>query len=140
MAIQTRIVGEFASAFGECGDRLAIAPQVRETAADPDDGICAFGIRFVIALRLRELLLSLLFDVCGERRRVERLAEKRHRLDVRRKILLRIGNLGRRRTRRAQHRHHRESLHVSDRTARAVASTSCGVFMIPKASRANGTA
>src|SRR2546427_13028507 len=97
-------------------------------------------MRIVVALRLRELFLALLLHVGSELRRIERLAEKRYRLGIRRKVLLRIGDFRRRRARRANDRQQRERLHAIERSARAVASTSFCVFMIPTTRGANGTA
>src|SRR5437588_1402721 len=141
IAIQACIVGMFANGIAEHVDRLTIAAEIGEPVADGKRRIGAVRVRLVIALRFRELVLALLLHGRRELRRMERLAEERHRFDVGREVLLRIGHAGwRGRTACAQHRDRCESPHVSDRRARAVFSTSCWLFMMPNASRANGTA
>ena len=158
---QSRIIGVPVNRLGENRDRFAITAEVSEAIAGGESGVGAVRLDVVRVLRLCQLVLSLFALVRRQLRYMQRLAEERHRLDIRRQVLLGVGNRRRRlrvvsegvedqwtwgrvRTCSNQQSHssnRRESPHYeSERRARAVASTSCCVFMTPKASLAKGTA
>ena len=81
VAVQPRVVGVLRDALREHRNRILVAPQITEPAADPDDRVGVVRLRREVLFGLREIGFEL--GALGELDRIERLARQRRRFGLR---------------------------------------------------------